>query len=169
MCDAYIPDGALPAKAERALVRRLTELMIEHDGVDPNNQAIQAVAWVLVHRVENYVGGVAVDVPHYRFVCHLPEGQFNEERRAGLTADITRAVADAEVGQWPDPEQRVWVFSWEVPDGTWGIGGKIHGLPEFAALLSPDLRQPAKVYLAARRAEQARALLEAAGAQAPAG
>ena len=39
MCDAYIPKDALPADAERKLLSRVTDLLLEHEGVDPSNEA----------------------------------------------------------------------------------------------------------------------------------
>jgi hypothetical protein len=39
MCDAYIPDGALPDAAEPALPSRVTDLLLQHEGVAPANQA----------------------------------------------------------------------------------------------------------------------------------
>src|SRR5215207_4077015 len=54
-----------------------------------------------------------------------PWGQYNDERRAAVTAGITRAVAEAEHGAWPHPELRVGVFTLEIPDGTWGEAGRV--------------------------------------------
>jgi len=39
MLDAYIPEGALPPEAEDKLLARLTGLLLQHEGVDPANQA----------------------------------------------------------------------------------------------------------------------------------
>lgn len=57
MLDAYIPEGALSPDAEDKLLARLTDLMLEHEGVDPANQAARELAWVFVHRPAVYVGG----------------------------------------------------------------------------------------------------------------
>ena len=40
-----------------------------------------------------------------------------------MTAEITDAVLDAEGGAHPRDPMRVWVFTLEVPEGTWGGGG----------------------------------------------
>jgi len=50
MLDAYIPEGALSPEAEDKLLARLTDLLLQHEGVDPANQAARALAWVFVHR-----------------------------------------------------------------------------------------------------------------------
>jgi hypothetical protein len=34
MCDAYIPEGALSTSTERELLGRITDLLLEHEGVD---------------------------------------------------------------------------------------------------------------------------------------
>jgi phenylpyruvate tautomerase PptA (4-oxalocrotonate tautomerase family) len=167
MCDAYIPKDALPADAERELLSRVTDLLLEHEGADPSNEAARSIAWLFVHRHEMFVAGAPADGPHYKFICQVPEGQYNDERRAAVTADITQAVVEAEAGRWPNPEFRVWVFSWEVPDGTWGGLGKIFRLPDIAGFaVGPQAREEAEERLAARRREQATAMLGAAGVEA---
>ena len=159
MLDVYIPRGALSAQAERALIAKVSDLFLEHEGVDPNNERARPLSWVFVHRPEVYVAGAPPKTPRYRFICQVPEGQYNDERRAAVTAALTQAVADAEAGQWPHPERRVCVFTCEVPDGWWGGAGRILRLPDIYELiwpLSPDMqgdaRETAEAVLAARRA-----------------
>ena len=166
MCDAYIPKDALPADVERKLLSRVTDLLIEHEGADPTNEATRSIAWLFVHRHEMFVAGAPADAPHYKFVCQVPEGQYDDERRAAVTAAITQAVVEAEAGRWPNPEFRVWVFSWEVPDGTWGGLGKIFRLPDIAGFAAgPQASEAAEERLATRRREEAAAILQAAGAE----
>jgi phenylpyruvate tautomerase PptA (4-oxalocrotonate tautomerase family) len=169
MCDAYIPAGALPEAAERALLSKVTDLLLLHEGVAPTNQAARALAWVFVHRHDMYVAGAPAGAPHYKFVCQVPEGQYDHERRAAVTKAMTEALVEAEGGRWPDPEARVWVFTFEVPDGTWGgdlrdgLGGRVVTLPDIAAHVVGDAgRRYGEQRLAERRREQARVLLEAA-------
>jgi len=166
MCDAYIPRGALPAEDERKLLSRVTDLLLEHEGADPSNEAVRSIAWLFVHRHEMFVAGAPAESPHYKFVCQVPEGQYDDERRAAVTADVTQAVVEAEAGRWPNPELRVWVFSWEVPDGTWGGLGRIFRLPDIAGFaVSPDARVAAEERLAARRRSEAAAIFQAAGVE----
>jgi phenylpyruvate tautomerase PptA (4-oxalocrotonate tautomerase family) len=164
MCDAYIPDGALSPAAERELLRRITDLLLEHEGVDPANAKAQSLAWVFVHRHEMYVAGAPAQAPHYRFVCQVPEGQYNSKRRDAVTAAMTRAVVDAEKGAWPDPECRVCVFTHEVKDGAWGAMGRIFRLPDIAEFIG-EPREAAEQWLAARRRKDAGRILSAAGEQ----
>jgi phenylpyruvate tautomerase PptA (4-oxalocrotonate tautomerase family) len=164
MCDAYIPEGALSPSAERRLLGRITDLLLEHEGVRPTNERARALAWVFVHRHEMYVGGEPARAPHYRFVCQVPEGQYNDERRAAVTAAMTQAVVEAEDGSRPDPEGRVWVFTHEVKDGTWGgLGGRVIRLPDIAEhVLGDKGREAAEQVLAARRRDEAELLLAGA-------
>ena len=64
MCDAYTPKGALSAAAERELLSKVTDLLLQHEGVDPSNQAARALAWVFVHRHDMYVAGAPAEAPH---------------------------------------------------------------------------------------------------------
>src|SRR6516225_4815942 len=68
MLDAYIPEGALSPDAERELVRKITDALLEHEGVDPINERGRKLAWVFVHRPEVYVGGGPPKMPRYRFI-----------------------------------------------------------------------------------------------------
>ncbi len=81
VCDAYISEGALSPSVERELLGRITDLLLEHEGVDPANERARMLAWVFVHRHEMYVAGAPAKQPRYRFVCQVPEGLYNDERR----------------------------------------------------------------------------------------
>ena len=124
MLDAYIPEGALSAAAEKQLMARLTDLLLEHEGADPSNETARSIAWVFLHRVDVFVAGEPADAPRYRFVASVPEGQFNGDRRRAIVEAITEAVLDAEEGSRPRDPNRVWVFPTEVPDGNWGAAGQ---------------------------------------------
>jgi phenylpyruvate tautomerase PptA (4-oxalocrotonate tautomerase family) len=168
MLDAYIPEGALPPDAEDKLLARLTDLLLQHEGVDPANPAARSMAWVFVHRPAIYVGGSPAAEPRYRFVCQVPEGQYTDKRRQAVTAAMTQAVADAEAGSRPDPSSRVWVFTTEIPDGTWGAFGRIARLPDiYEHVLGPDMRALAQQRLADRQRNEAASLIRMAGGDIP--
>jgi phenylpyruvate tautomerase PptA (4-oxalocrotonate tautomerase family) len=170
MLDAYIPTGALEPEAERKLLSRLTDLLLEHEGADPRNEQARSIAWAFVHRPEMYVAGAPADEPRYRFICQVPEGQYDAERRAAVTREMTEAVVEAEGGRWPHPEARVWVFTYEVPDGTWGGFGQIFRLPDIAGFVAGEAgREYGEQRLAQRRRETATEILETAGVEAGAG
>lgn len=165
--DAMIPEGALSPDAERGLISRLTDLLLEYEGADPTNENARHLAWVFVHRPTVYIAGAPPRSPRYRFVCQVPEGQYNGERRAAVTAEMTRAVAEAENGAWPHPEHRVAVFTLEIPDGTLGGGGRILRLPDIYELVLGNGREHAERVLAERWQRQAATTLGALVDSAP--
>jgi phenylpyruvate tautomerase PptA (4-oxalocrotonate tautomerase family) len=57
LLDAYTPEGALSADAERELLAKLSDLLLEYEGVDPGNESARHLTWVFVHRPEVYVAG----------------------------------------------------------------------------------------------------------------
>ena len=159
MLDVYIPEGALNAEAEERLLARLTDILLVHEGADPSDPLTRSIAWVFLHRpAQVYVAGAPADAPRYKVVPSVPEGQFDDERRGAMVAAVTEAVLDAEEGAHPRDPMRVWVFPTEVPDGTWGGGGRINTLADIAGLAMRDADK-GKAYaerrLAARRAPAA--------------
>lgn len=167
LLNAYISAGALSPSAEQELLKKLTDLLLEHEGVDPGNRVGQKLAWIFVHRPETYVAGAEPQAPRYRFDCWVPEGQYNDERRAAVVAGMTQAVAEAEQGAWPHPERRVVMFTNEVKDGIWGGDGRVLRLPDiYQIVFGEDARADAEQVLATRRREEAEAILAAAGERA---
>ncbi len=156
MLDAYIPEGALSAGAEKDLIAKLTDILLYHEGADPSDPAARSIAWVFVHRPSVFVAGEAAQEPRYRIVASVPEGQFDDERRSAIVAAITEAVLDAEDGAHERNPLRVWVFANEIPDGTWGGGGRIVTLADIVGFVMGDPekgRQYAQTRLGERRAQ----------------
>jgi phenylpyruvate tautomerase PptA (4-oxalocrotonate tautomerase family) len=158
MLDAYIPDGALDPDAERQLLMTLTDILLEHEGADPADPKARSLAWVFLHRPERMlVAGSDPDLPRYRIIASVPEGQLDNHRRASMVGAVTDAVLDAEPeGRAPDP-WRVWVFTNQIPEGTWGGGGRIVGLGDIAGFVIGDAEAGvahAKRRLAASKAER---------------
>ncbi len=155
LLDAYIPAGALTPDAEQQLLSTLTDLLITHEGADPTNPQVRSIAWVFLHRPEAvYVAGAPADAPRYRFVASVPEGQYDPERRQAMVASITDAVLDAEHGAHDRDPARVWVFTPEIPDGTWGALGRVVTLADIATFATGDAergRAYAEKRLAQRR------------------
>jgi len=156
MLDAYIPEGALSDEAERKLLADLTDILLRHEGADPANPMARSIAWVFLHRpAAVLVAGEPAAEPRYRIVASVPEGQFDAERRQAMVEAVTEAVLDAEEGRHPRNPFRVWVFANEIPDGTWGGGGRIVTLADIAGLVLGDEqagREYAAERLGARRA-----------------
>jgi phenylpyruvate tautomerase PptA (4-oxalocrotonate tautomerase family) len=130
MIDASIPENALTPQAEEELFREITDLAVKHEIGDSTNERGRSAAWVFIHRPQVFVAGVPATSPRYRFIVSVPEGQFDNERRQAITAEIAEAVAKAENKPVKEVSGRLWVITAEVPDGTWGAGGRIVRLPE---------------------------------------
>jgi phenylpyruvate tautomerase PptA (4-oxalocrotonate tautomerase family) len=159
MLDAFIPEGALPTTAEKELLAKLTNILLLHEGADPANPTVRSIAWVFLHRPATvFVAGKPAEEPRYRFIASVPQGQFDDERRQAIVKDITDAVLDAEDGTYQRNPQRVWVFANEIPNGTWGGGGRIVTLADIAGFVMGDPekgRAYADKRLAGRRAAAA--------------
>jgi phenylpyruvate tautomerase PptA (4-oxalocrotonate tautomerase family) len=158
MLDAFIPEGALSAPAEEQLLSNLTDILLRNEGADPSNPAVRSIAWIFLHRpAEVFVAGEPAAEPRYRIVASVPEGQFDDERREATVEEITAAVLDAEDGAYERDPMRVWVFTNEVPDGTWGAVGRINRLSDIAGFAMGDPekgREYAEKRLAERRAAE---------------
>lgn len=142
MLDAYIPAGALSPVAEGKLISQLTDLLLRHEGADPSDPRARAIAWVFLHRpADVFVAGEPAPEPRYRFIASVPEGQFDDERRAAIVRDVTDAVLRAENGAHPYDPNRVWVFTNEVTDGTWGGAGRINTLADIVGYVTGDADQ----------------------------
>src|SRR4051794_32291816 len=155
MIDIDIPVGALEPHAERRLLDRLTDVLLEHEGADPANPAARSLAWIFVHRpAAVFVAGVPARDPRYRVHAAVPEGQYDDARRAALVPAVTNAVLDAEGGTRPRDADRVWVLATEIPEGTWGAGGRIMRLADIVGKVVGDPeagRRYAAAVLLARR------------------
>ena len=59
-------------------------------------------------------------------MASVPEGQYDDARRAAIVAAVTGAVLDAKDGAHPRDPQRVWVFANETQRrADWGGGGRV--------------------------------------------
>ncbi|VWC88278.1 hypothetical protein BLA39750_01693 [Burkholderia lata] len=131
MIDVTIPEGALAPQAEAQLMEELTNTLIRHEGLDPDNPRVRDVTWIFVHRpAAVYRAGAVSPAPIYRIVPTVPEGQYTDAARAGLIADVTAAVARAEGVSIDAVATRVWVFPTEIDDGCWGSRGVVRRLPD---------------------------------------
>lgn len=163
MLDAFIPEGALEPGSERRLVQNLTNTLLRWEGADPSDERIRkhvrSIIWTFVHRPKLYVGGEesTSEQPRYKFVVSLPEGQFDHASRAGLVAEFTDHVLNAEPAGRDRNPFRIWVFCNDVPEGSWGSGGKMLGLEDISSFVFGDVelgRLHAQTRLAASRAER---------------
>lgn len=163
MIDAFIPQGALAADAEAALMNELTDILIRHEGLDPRNDRVRDVSWIFVHRpAAVYRAGAAAPAPIYRIVPSVPEGQYDDAARASLVREVVAALARAEGVPSAEMAKRAWVFPTEVDDGCWGGRGEIRRLPDIMASFGGDtLRTVGEHRLVAKRRKDALAMLGA--------
>ncbi|MEU2358893.1 hypothetical protein ABZ599_39080 [Streptomyces misionensis] len=154
MCDLYIPEGAFAGDVESKLVKRVSDLLVEHEmrrivdlvedasSVRASLERAASIAWMFVHRTDTYVAGqltgpgTAVG-PVYKFVISIPEGQIDDEFVPAINRDIMAAVREAEDGRWPRLGARVWVHVHEVLDGRWGAGGQPKTLEDIVNFVAP--------------------------------
>ncbi len=68
-------------------------------------------------------------------MASVPEGQLDNARRAGMVAAATEAVLDAEPEGWEQDPLRVWVFTNQIPEGTWGEAGRIFSFADIATFV----------------------------------
>ncbi|WP_423394888.1 tautomerase family protein [Burkholderia sp. LMG 21824] len=163
MIDVIIPEGALAPQAEARLMEELTDTLIRHEGLDPDNPRVRDVTWIFVHRpAAVYRAGVVALAPIYRIVPTVPEGQYTDAARAGLIAEVTAAVARAEGVPVDAVATRVWVFPTEIDDGCWGSRGAVRRLPDIMDYFGgATLRALGERRLAIKRRMDAIAVLEA--------
>lgn len=171
MIDAFIPDGALEREAEQELMREVTDLMVGHElrrivdlmddpaEAQASHERATQIAWAFVHRTETYVAGKIASAPYYKFHISIPEGQIDERFLESVVPDVTRAVQQAEGGKWPLVEARVWVLTYEVPDGHWGAGGRSMHLRNIVDFVAPATGEQAEARFAAKRRDAARSTL----------
>lgn len=175
MCDAYIPTGALERAAERTLIAKVSDILVSHEvrrifdlmedphEVEDSLVRARSLAWTFVHRCDTYVAGAVPDVPYYKFIVSVPEGQLDDEFIPAVNRDILQALKEAEAGAWPNLGGRLWIFVREVPDGTWGAHGLSPHLNEIIDFISPGWGRVAVDRWNEKRAAEAAALVELAG------
>lgn len=74
-----------------------------------------------------------------------------------MVNEVTEAVLDAEPAGRPRDPARVWVFTHQVPEGTWGGNGQVVGLADIVTFIVGDAeagQAHAKRRLAISKAER---------------
>jgi phenylpyruvate tautomerase PptA (4-oxalocrotonate tautomerase family) len=139
MLDAFILEGALSPEAEKELLSNLTDILLRTEGADPTDPRARSIAVLSLHRpAAVYVAGEPAEAPRYRIFASVPQGQYDDERRQAMVEQVTEAVLDAENGAYDRDPLRVWVFPTEIPEGTWGAGGRIFRLADVIGFVLGD-------------------------------
>ena len=139
MIDFTLPCDALPTNVRDRLVDDLLATLLRWERA-PENARSKSLAWAFVHVADSIiVASSPSGLPHYRVRVTTPEGALDEERRAGLVADVTELVLRAE-GSPVTTEHafRVWVLLDEIAEGSWGAEGRIWRLRDIASFVLED-------------------------------
>ena len=142
MIDLTLPRDALPIIARDRLVDDLLATLLRWERA-PDNARSKSLAWAFVHVADSViVASSPSGLPHYRVQVTTPQGALDDERRAGLVADVTELVLRAE-GSPVTAEHafRVWVLLDEIAEGSWGAEGRIWRFRDIARFVldDPDL------------------------------
>ena len=126
MIDLTLPADTLAEEARADLVDQLLVALLRWEGA-PEGDRSKSLAWAFVHLADSVVVAHSPSGrPHYRVEVATPQGALDDERRAGLVAEVTALVLAAEGTAWtPDDAFRVWVILREVAEGSWGAEGRI--------------------------------------------
>lgn len=126
MIDFTFPEGAFEPQARDGLVEELASTLLRWEGA-PDTEFFRSITWVYAreHGAEDlYVGGRPGGDARYRVNITVPDGALSERRKAGLVADVTKAVLEA-AGLGEEDGIRVWTLIHEVPEGNWGAAGQV--------------------------------------------
>jgi phenylpyruvate tautomerase PptA (4-oxalocrotonate tautomerase family) len=141
MIDLTLPRGALADDDRDRLVDDLLATLLRWERA-PDNARSRSLAWAFVHVADSLVVASSPSgLPHYRVGVTTPQGALDDDRRAGLVADVTELVLRAE-GSPVTPESafRVWVLLSEVSEGSWGAEGRIWRFRDIVDfVLDPEL------------------------------
>jgi phenylpyruvate tautomerase PptA (4-oxalocrotonate tautomerase family) len=139
MIDLTLPQDALADDVRARLVDDLLATLLRWEGA-PDNERSRSLAWAFVNVVESVtVAGSASEGPHYRVGVRTPQGALDDDRRAGLIADVTELVLRAERSpHTPENAFRVWVILDEVADGSWGAAGRVWRFRDIAGFVLDD-------------------------------
>jgi phenylpyruvate tautomerase PptA (4-oxalocrotonate tautomerase family) len=141
MIDLTLPRAALTPAALDQLVADLLATLLRWERA-PDNDRSRSLAWAFVHHADSItVAHSPSGLPHYRVGITTPHGALDDDRRAGLVADVTELLLKAEGSPvTPDHAFRVWVLLSEIADGSWGAEGRIWRFRDIAAYVldGPD-------------------------------
>jgi phenylpyruvate tautomerase PptA (4-oxalocrotonate tautomerase family) len=139
MIDFTLPCDALSTNVRDRLVDDLLATLLRWERA-PDNARSKSLAWAFVLVADSViVASSPSGLPHYRVRVTTPQGALDDERRAGLVADVTELVLRAE-GSPVTAEHafRVWVLLDEIADGSWGAEGRIWRFRDVATFVCND-------------------------------
>jgi phenylpyruvate tautomerase PptA (4-oxalocrotonate tautomerase family) len=138
MIDLTLPPDSLDDATTAQLVDDLLRTLLRWENA-PDNERSRSLAWAFTHTAVITIAGSPAGLPHYRVEVTTPQGALDDQRRAGLVADVTELVLRAD-GSLPTEANalRVWVLLHEVDEGSWGAAGRIWRLRDIATFVLGD-------------------------------
>lgn len=133
-----IPEGVFDADAKRRLGEGVTKAAADAERIpdDPNRRK---ATWVLIDEVRSghwFAAGSTEAASEFLPVVatvHPPEGVLDLEKRQELAAAFDKAVKEAVPADETRPVLTSCVIA-DVPDGHYGVTGRIFTLPDFTAM-----------------------------------
>jgi phenylpyruvate tautomerase PptA (4-oxalocrotonate tautomerase family) len=127
--DLTIAEGSLDDAQQRRLVRELAGAVAHWTGMPDDSPGLPAL-WTLVD--ERPAGALWTGLgepaagPLYRVQITVGAGILDDERKRGLVADVTERLLQVEdAGDRSRGRARVLCHIHELPDGNWGVVGRI--------------------------------------------
>ncbi|MGJ7525650.1 tautomerase [Variovorax sp. GB1P17] len=130
-----IPQDSFPGDSRATLVQKIREAASAAEQI-PADPAKQFLCWVLIEEISagNWTCGGA-DVTAKFLPCaatvQLPAGVLDEASRAQFI-QLTHAAFKAAMPANDKRQLLSSVILHDVPNGTWGVGGAVWKLPDFA-------------------------------------
>jgi phenylpyruvate tautomerase PptA (4-oxalocrotonate tautomerase family) len=144
LIDLTYPAGALGSDARGTLAERLTTALLRAEGA-PDTPFFRGITWCHVHELPPdavLAGARPAAEPTFKVDVTTPQGALSDREREQLVADATALVCDA-AGLGEDEALRVWVLCHEVPEGSWGAGGRVIAIERLKAIAREQQGVPA--------------------------
>ena len=126
MIELTLPENTLSQSDQNKLMKQLTNTLLKWEGAPIDNAMAQAISWGFVDQKPAgtfYVGGAPIEEDHWRVKVTVPEGVFDDDKKAGLVKDVTEIIET--VASDNAAGFRCWCIIREVKDGNWGSDSKI--------------------------------------------
>ncbi|WP_327584467.1 tautomerase family protein [Nonomuraea sp. NBC_00507] len=132
--EVFVPRGSLREDQRARLSEELVAEVMHVEGA-PDTAAARSISWLVFQDVDAWsVGGrpVTADEPaRYVVRVSVPAGSLDDDKRAEMMRRVTAVLAKAD----DDPdrlssEPSAWVHIVEIPDGNWGVFGRVVRLPD---------------------------------------
>jgi phenylpyruvate tautomerase PptA (4-oxalocrotonate tautomerase family) len=141
MIDLTMPAGALSDEALDSLSDTLMRALLRAEQVSEDVATKELLSWFFVREIpprRMYGGAQPVNGrPLFRIDVSVPEDVLDTERKDRFVAEATDLILAAAGLDRDDAgnKARVWVIFREVPDGSWGGGGRILSLRQIARIV----------------------------------